>query len=88
MTSTSTLSSLARSKVTIVSMRIERDDAGRRIAKLRLKQPSSGAIVSATVTKTALIDTLFAQSRDTLWSALLDREDRKNMILVDATMTR
>lgn len=87
MASTSTLPALARSKVTIVSMRIDRDDSGRRTAALRLKQPSSGAVVSVIATKPTLIDALFSQNRSTLWSALIDRADRKRMVLVDATMT-
>jgi len=80
----SLLSHVARSRVQIHSLQLKKDDYNRPVAHLRLRQPSSGAVVSAVLTKAPLIKAIMEAGRDVLWTATLDRSDKARMVLIDA----
>lgn len=79
-----TLTHIARARVTIQSLRLERDDYGRKVAHLRLRQPSTGTLVSAIATKPTIIDTLMNGGPNMLWRAVIDTSERGRKVLLDA----
>ena len=75
--------SLARARVHVTSIRLDRDGAGRKIAHLRLRQPAKNTVVSAISTKAEHIDAIFARDRDTLWAALIDRTNKQDLRVLE-----
>lgn len=74
----------ARAIVQIVSVKLRRDDAGARVADLRLRHLQSGKVLSATAEGEGLIKTIFDLGNATPWSVLVDKTIPTAMRLVSA----
>lgn len=85
-THTSTQPITARALVQIVSVKLRRDDAGARVADLRLRHLRSGKVLSATAEGEGLIKTIFDLGNTTPWSVLVDKTIPSALRLVSARM--
>ena len=74
----------ARAVVSIVSVKLRRDDAGARVADLRLRHLSSGKMLSASAEGEGLIKTIFDLGRAQPWSVLIDKTLPNALRLVSA----